>query len=630
MMPFTAPPSSGRKRRAEAHSLVEMCLTSGRRAFLSFVWAANLLRSPKRRRMVGGKVPWCCFNTLQHRYLHQAVIKASKTSRAASCVAAARTGDRSMPTRRPRLERDASPTLESLKDSVRTTLATQTSDVAALSHSGLQLSDASAGASSSLTEVPCQPPASVPLPEVFPHESDMSADGSWRDSLGPGEARELPAALLVARAGTPLLSAYQARRPKPKPSTCVAATPVGPATNLQPLHASDLARLLGNNTWLNDEVINFYMLLITGPASSRKQAVVSAVAAAASNRGAAAAAAAAVAAAGLGAVAAAGAKRRATQQRKESMCTAIEGDPAAPSEAVCVGTVAAAVAAPPPPPAIASSKALEVPPAPPGDFPSLGGGHILLPPPPLQQPQQQQNLQPKKRLCSVFAFNSFFFSTLTGRGNRKCFKYDDVRRWTLPSRTYTADCVSSRDLLLFPINHGNCHWCLAAIWPRQRLVQYFDSLGETRGTADWVMSTLVRWLVKDLEDKGVTRGSVVREEEAKAVAAKDAAAPPGGAAAAAAAAAAAGPGRRRRAHAGSAEGVAADATLDHSSCGVFACAFAELLARGVPPAAFRFSQPPCIETPKNPKEGVNINMTNRMKDNAYTAIKAIVPYPRIK
>ncbi|PNH01938.1 hypothetical protein TSOC_012118 [Tetrabaena socialis] len=32
------------------------------------------------------------------------------------------------------------------------------------------------------------------------------------------------------------------------------------------------------------------------------------------------------------------------------------------------------------------------------------------------------------------------------------------------------------------------------------------------------------------------------------------------------------------------------ATLDGSSCGVFLCAFAELLARGVPPKRFRFSQ----------------------------------------
>jgi hypothetical protein len=46
------------------------------------------------------------------------------------------------------------------------------------------------------------------------------------------------------------------------------------------------------------------------------------------------------------------------------------------------------------------------------------------------------------------------------------------------------------------------------VWPRRRLLQYFDSLGSSQATSDWVLDTLQRWLLTDAEDKGVILGSM--------------------------------------------------------------------------------------------------------------------------
>ncbi|KXZ48847.1 hypothetical protein GPECTOR_25g432 [Gonium pectorale] len=256
---------------------------------------------------------------------------------------------------------------------------------------------------------------------------------------GSGADGGVPSALQVAAAGTPRLAALQAQRLRPE--AVVARTPLGPATNLQDLTNRDLGRLLRSGTWLNDEVINYYMLLIRAPAAAPSTA-----------------------------------QPPSTPQQPPPQ----------------LRTPAAAAASCP---AAASSPASPVPPC-------------------------------------LYVFSSFFWSKLTGGGARGRFEYGEVQRWTLPRRSYTPDCVLGRELLLFPINHGNAHWCLAAVWPRRRLLQYFDSLGGSRATSDWVLGTLLRWLLRDAEDKG----------------------------------------------------------LDGSSCGVFACAFAELLARGVPAEGFRFSQ----------------------------------------
>ncbi|GIL50911.1 hypothetical protein Vafri_6996 [Volvox africanus] len=208
----------------------------------------------------------------------------------------------------------------------------------------------------------------------------------------------------------------------------------------------------------------------------------------------------------------------------------------------------------------------------------------------LTQSQLQSQHKRHNQDCSplrVFAFNSHFFTQLTcsgagagagsggsGGGNGGAFAYSQVQRWTLPVRTNTPDCVVSWDLLLFPILVNQCHWCMAAVWPRRRLLQYFDSLpGDHSKTADWVMDTLQRWLETDAADKRVVldeerRGPLSREGAGSSVV-SDADAQ----------------GWRRE----SLE-LQIPKQEDTTSCGVFACAFAELLSRGVQPHEFQFSQ----------------------------------------
>ncbi|GLC36067.1 hypothetical protein PLESTF_000972800 [Pleodorina starrii] len=640
---------SGRKRKAEAvHSLVEMCLTSSRRAFLSFSWTAKLLRSPKRTRMVGGGVPWSGFNWLQHKYLHHAVLGAAKASSelAGSAAAAKPTREAPKPPGRGDAERNRtgravpaapkqSPDAIDLVDLTLSDDATVTSG-RATNPGRASACDASPATASSLPTASSQPPA-LRTPTSAPTRLTQTTPvgGERCGSRRGGSINGTPAALQVARAGTPRLAVHQALRPRPKPTACVATTPVGPATNLQSLTAGDLGRLLGGTSWLNDEVVNFYMLLIQKrDAESRRRFETAAAAAAAAAAPPATAAAAAVAgpsshssaavgrsgvplaksgAARASAVAAAarlplgpsadgevGPAAAGQAVREYGGCgpqaeaegcgqRSLQPVPASPLRQV-VTAVAAAVAAgakhlaqrgkhgqaaaqPPPPAAAAAAGASSVPAAAavleisnsvPG---SVGTTASLNQQQRQSQPQTHPHHQHQQPL-TVFAFNSFFFSKLTDKGSRKCFAYGEVRRWTMPCRTYTADCVLMRDLLLFPINHGNSHWCLAAVWPRRRLLQYFDSLGGSRATADWVMGTLLRWLLTDAEDKGVTHGSV------------DTA----GAAAGAAAEAAAAGWRREWSE------LRIPQQLDGGSCGVFVCAFAELLARGVPPEAFGFSQ----------------------------------------
>jgi sentrin-specific protease 1 len=95
------------------------------------------------------------------------------------------------------------------------------------------------------------------------------------------------------------------------------------------------------------------------------------------------------------------------------------------------------------------------------------------------------------------AFSSFFWTRLacTPAG----YDYAAVRRWTK-----RVD-VFSFDLLLVPINHGNAHWCLAALWPRERRLEYFDSLHGAGAAAKRVIALLSRYLNDEAADKAAGR-----------------------------------------------------------------------------------------------------------------------------
>eukprot|EP00878_Enallax_costatus_P013631 GHUV01014253.1.p1 GENE.GHUV01014253.1~~GHUV01014253.1.p1 ORF type:complete len:624 (+),score=264.18 GHUV01014253.1:398-2269(+) len=80
------------------------------------------------------------------------------------------------------------------------------------------------------------------------------------------------------------------------------------------------------------------------------------------------------------------------------------------------------------------------------------------------QHQQQHHVQlspEQHKLLSVptsYTFSSFFYQLLANSGPRRQYDYSAVRRWTLPNKTRTQECVLLRDLLLFPINLSNTHW----------------------------------------------------------------------------------------------------------------------------------------------------------------------------
>ncbi|WIA29922.1 hypothetical protein OEZ86_000021 [Tetradesmus obliquus] len=158
------------------------------------------------------------------------------------------------------------------------------------------------------------------------------------------------------------------------------------------------------------------------------------------------------------------------------------------------------------------------------------------------------------RVPRSYAFSSFFYTQLAPGQGRFC--YQAVQRWTRPQATHTSECVLAYQLLLFPINLGNTHWAVAAVWPQAGLLQYFDPLpGRREGRR--VLASLARWLLQDAADKGVAlpcrRARQLRLEHAP-------------------------------------QGMLVQ--CDGHSCGVFAAAVCERLAAGWH-APFEFSQDDC-------------------------------------
>jgi sentrin-specific protease 1 len=74
-----------------------------------------------------------------------------------------------------------------------------------------------------------------------------------------------------------------------------------------------------------------------------------------------------------------------------------------------------------------------------------------------------------------------------------------------PHNACNAQDVFSFDLLLVPVNHANTHWTLAAVWPRARRIEHYDSL-PSGGAARHVMDTLARYMQREAADKGTGGG----------------------------------------------------------------------------------------------------------------------------
>lgn len=232
-----------RKRKAVAHNLVEMCLTSSRRAFLSFTWAAKLLQSPKRSRVVGGEVPWSGFMWLQHSYLHQAVTSAFKMSKSVGRAACDKAEQQSLVTEGAGLQQGVSSPSKDLATISYLSLS-DASEATVLHHE----EDGSSDTSAANAEAGLQPSHGRHSPPntafKLAKRWTSSLRNSWHSSREAGNTGT-PDALLVARAGTPLLSALLARHPQPQPSVCIASTPVR-SSHVHPLLTVLVLRVLSD------------------------------------------------------------------------------------------------------------------------------------------------------------------------------------------------------------------------------------------------------------------------------------------------------------------------------------------------------------------------------------------------
>ncbi|GAQ85712.1 hypothetical protein KFL_002500100 [Klebsormidium nitens] len=145
----------------------------------------------------------------------------------------------------------------------------------------------------------------------------------------------------------------------------------------------------------------------------------------------------------------------------------------------------------------------------------------------------------------VHVLNSFFYTKLVNGG----YNYTGVRRWTK-----RVD-VFQQDLLLTPINLNNAHWALISVNLKDRCVEYYDSLcGPVESArARTITETVLRYLEDESQDK---RQRELEDRKKWAV--------------------------KQMLHGVPQQG-------DGGSCGVFACAYADLLAQGARPP-FDFSQ----------------------------------------
>lgn len=106
---------------------------------------------------------------------------------------------------------------------------------------------------------------------------------------------------------------------------------------------------------------------------------------------------------------------------------------------------------------------------------------------------EQLTAKEREDIPNTYMFNTYFYTRLLSGPER--YDYEGVRRWTTRARID----VTSKDLLLFPINLGNHHWVLAGIDTDRDMFFYLDSMvgGDTAG----VLKALRRWFEDELKDK---------------------------------------------------------------------------------------------------------------------------------
>ena len=85
-------------------------------------------------------------------------------------------------------------------------------------------------------------------------------------------------------------------------------------------------------------------------------------------------------------------------------------------------------------------------------------------------------------------FNSFFYGKLA--------KNQDVSRWTKKAKIDGTNLLKV-ECVFIPV-HDKSHWTLLVVWPKKRLVEYFDSYG---GNHTPYTHNVLTWLQKELENK---------------------------------------------------------------------------------------------------------------------------------
>mmetsp|Transcript_25279 Transcript_25279/g.60006 ORF Transcript_25279/g.60006 Transcript_25279/m.60006 type:complete len:594 (+) Transcript_25279:219-2000(+) len=135
-------------------------------------------------------------------------------------------------------------------------------------------------------------------------------------------------------------------------------------------------------------------------------------------------------------------------------------------------------------------------------------------------------------------FSSFFYALL--RNAKGGYSHENVKRWARKKN------LSRCDRIFFPINVSNSHWCLAVVYPKKKLIRYFDSLGGQN-------SNCLKLLERYMQDEGSERG----DESLQGAWTRENVGPP-----------------------------QVPRQQDGSSCGVFLCAFADCLSVGQEPAGF--------------------------------------------
>lgn len=407
----------------------------------------------------------------------------------------------------------------------------------------------------STVSLPRTPTPSLPMAEVAPVVTLPVLPARHQPALPTGPVAKSGALLLAARLTDSTGAADSRLRqlldgPRGKrlaPCMVVASIRVGPKGNCQELLYRDMRRMLDPGKWVNDEVINFYMRLIlkrqdewhghpTGPGAAAASRSPSA-----------------------GAAMSCGGTLGSSCQ-SDNACFAVTHIAArnSCSPPRCAATVYASSAA---------SRWLVS-----GDCSDCTASAAHLSTRDLHgRPDSGGTAGP-----SCCAFSSFFWSQLSG--SKRCFEYGNVQRWTHPRRTFTPDCVLNRELLLFPINHGNTHWCLVAVWQRAHRIHYYDSF---HGDGSWVLDVFERWIQLDLADK----------HDLVPQAGLSSAAPTSGNSCSSG-----GGDAPHQAPARPTSWVkqcvrgSLPRQVDGVSCGVFVCAYAELLSRGVVCDGFGFTQ----------------------------------------